>query len=55
MLLSYPPPKDNMAYDALRMFRGKRFAYIGEWRGVTANDKFEVNLLNYILNFIKKI
>lgn len=44
MLISYPPPKNNMAFDAIKAFKGNRFAYIGEWRGVTANDKFEVKL-----------
>lgn len=34
-----------MAYDCIKKFKGKRFAYIGEWRGVTANNKFEAFLI----------
>lgn len=45
LILSYPPPKNNMAYDCIKKFKGKRFAYIGEWRGVTANNKFEAFLI----------
>lgn len=35
------PYMDNMAYHALRLFKGTRLIYIGEGRGgCTANDKF---------------
>ncbi|KRX07229.1 hypothetical protein PPERSA_00386 [Pseudocohnilembus persalinus] len=44
LIISYPPPKNLMAYLALKHFRGDRFIYFGEWRGVTATNQFEAYL-----------
>ena len=41
LFLCYPPPNNNMAYDCLTKFKGKTFAYVGEFEGTTGNLKFE--------------
>lgn len=41
LMLCWPPNKDEMAYRALRAYKGKTLIYIGEeWPGCTADEKF---------------
>ncbi|KAL3817025.1 hypothetical protein ACHAXA_002937 [Cyclostephanos tholiformis] len=47
LLLCYPPPGNDMAYQALSAHishGGRIVIYIGEWQGLTGDDKFEVLL-----------
>jgi hypothetical protein len=44
LLLCYPPPQSSMAYDILKSFLeggGKYLIHIGEFKGLTGDDKFE--------------
>ena len=41
LFLCYPPPGEPMAYDCLAAFRGNCIVYVGEWHGLTADNRFE--------------
>lgn len=40
LLLSWPPYKESLAYDALKAYTGDKLVYIGERDGYTADGKF---------------
>ena len=43
LMLCWPPNKDEMAYRALRAYKGKTLIYIGEeWPGCTADESFHM-------------
>ena len=44
LILCYPPPQSTMAYDILKSFLdggGKYLIHVGEFKGLTGDDKFE--------------
>ena len=44
LFLCWPPWLDPMAADCLDVYTGKRVAYLGEWDGCTANERFHALL-----------
>jgi hypothetical protein len=45
LMLCYPPPGTDMAFDALQGFSGDSVVHVGEWNGLTGNGAFEQLLL----------
>ncbi|CAD7930013.1 unnamed protein product [Amoebophrya sp. A25] len=46
LLLSFPPPGETMASDALSFFRGDLLVYVGEWAtGMTADAAFHESII----------
>jgi hypothetical protein len=55
LILIWPPLQSSMAYDALRLFKGKKVIYIGEgFYGCTADNNFHY-LLDKEWTIVKKL